>query len=66
MSDLSLSGELPNIRQALVKLPDAFDFSLDLNEDSSSLGSDSEVNGMVPYRQMDRYGFIGGSSLKEG
>ncbi|XP_069865649.1 carabin-like isoform X1 [Dipodomys merriami] len=35
-------------------------------EDSSSLGSDSELNGPSPYRQADRYGFIGGSSAEPG
>uniref|UniRef100_A0A8D2LTS5 TBC1 domain family member 10C n=1 Tax=Varanus komodoensis TaxID=61221 RepID=A0A8D2LTS5_VARKO len=47
--------------QAVADLPDAFDFSL--RDDVSSLGSDSELNGMPPYRQTDRYGFIGGSQL---
>uniref|UniRef100_A0A7M4FZ20 TBC1 domain family member 10C n=1 Tax=Crocodylus porosus TaxID=8502 RepID=A0A7M4FZ20_CROPO len=36
--------------------------ALEHHEDSSSLGSDSELNGVPPYRQTDRYGFIGGSS----
>ncbi|KAM6160709.1 carabin isoform 2-T2 [Erethizon dorsatum] len=35
-------------------------------DDSSSLGSDSELSGPGPYRQADRYGFIGGSSLEPG
>uniref|UniRef100_A0A670Z375 TBC1 domain family member 10C n=1 Tax=Pseudonaja textilis TaxID=8673 RepID=A0A670Z375_PSETE len=42
----------------------AFDFYL--RDDVSSLGSDSELNGMAPYRKTDRYGFIGGSSLQNG
>ncbi|XP_061465511.1 carabin [Rhineura floridana] len=58
MSHLSLSAELPSISQAVAELPDAFDFSLD--DDASSLGSDSELNGIAPYRKTDRYGFIGG------
>lgn len=39
-----------------------------VQDDSSSLGSDSELNGPGPYRQADRYGFIGGSSaeLRQG
>ncbi|XP_063145087.1 carabin [Candoia aspera] len=65
MSDPSLSAELPdNISQAIAELPDAFDFSL--RDDTSSLGSDSELNGMAPYRKTDRYGFLGGSSLQSG
>ncbi|XP_033015082.1 carabin [Lacerta agilis] len=64
MSDLTLSEELPDVSQAAAELPDAFDLSL--NDDASSLGSDSELNGMPPYRQADRYGFIGGSSLQNG
>ncbi|XP_032735516.1 carabin isoform X5 [Lontra canadensis] len=35
-------------------------------DDSSSLGSDSELSGPSPYRQADRYGFIGGSSAEPG
>lgn len=35
-----------------------------VQDDSSSLGSDSELNGPGPYRQADRYGFIGGSSAE--
>ncbi|XP_044921712.1 carabin isoform X2 [Mustela lutreola] len=35
-------------------------------DDSSSLGSDSELSGPGPYRQADRYGFIGGSSAEPG
>ncbi|KAM7086087.1 carabin isoform 1-T4 [Molossus nigricans] len=38
----------------------------ELQDDSSSLGSDSELNGPGPYRQADRYGFIGGSSAEPG
>ncbi|XP_072495377.1 carabin isoform X3 [Notamacropus eugenii] len=34
----------------------------DIQDDSSSLGSDSELNGPGPYRRADRYGFIGGSA----
>ncbi|XP_054097099.1 carabin isoform X3 [Callithrix jacchus] len=37
-----------------------------LQDDSSSLGSDSELSGPGPYRQADRYGFIGGSSAEPG
>ncbi|XP_051682686.1 carabin isoform X2 [Oryctolagus cuniculus] len=37
----------------------------ELQEDSSSLGSDSELSGPGPYRQADRYGFIGGCSAEE-
>uniref|UniRef100_A0A6J0UU28 Carabin isoform X2 n=1 Tax=Pogona vitticeps TaxID=103695 RepID=A0A6J0UU28_9SAUR len=65
MSDLCLSAELPNdgnISHTVADLPDAFDFSL--RDDASSLGSDSELNGMPPYRQTDRYGFFGGNSLQ--
>lgn len=65
MSDPSLTAELPDgsdISQAVADLPDAFDFSL--RDDVSSLGSDSELNGMPPYRQTDRYGFFGGNSLQ--
>ncbi|XP_032074349.1 carabin isoform X1 [Thamnophis elegans] len=62
MSDPSLSAG--NISQAMEELPDAFDFCL--RDDASSLGSDSELNGMAPYRKTDRYGFIGGSSLQNG
>ncbi|KAM5225150.1 carabin isoform 2-T3 [Hipposideros larvatus] len=36
----------------------------ELQDDSSSLGSDSELSGPGPYRQADRYGFIGGSSAE--
>ncbi|XP_037693935.1 carabin isoform X3 [Choloepus didactylus] len=38
----------------------------ELQDDSSSLGSDSELSGPGPYRQADRYGFIGGSSAELG
>ncbi|XP_023041906.1 carabin isoform X1 [Piliocolobus tephrosceles] len=38
----------------------------ELQDDSSSLGSDSELSGPGPYRQADRYGFIGGSSAEPG
>lgn len=38
----------------------------ELQDDSSSLGSDSELSGPDPYRQADRYGFIGGSSAEPG
>ncbi|XP_074257868.1 carabin isoform X3 [Saimiri boliviensis] len=40
--------------------------SPELQDDSSSLGSDSELSGPGPYRQADRYGFIGGSSAEPG
>ncbi|XP_027433592.1 carabin isoform X2 [Zalophus californianus] len=40
--------------------------TLELQDDSSSLGSDSELSGPGPYRQADRYGFIGGSSAEPG
>lgn len=40
--------------------------SCELQDDSSSLGSDSELSGPGPYRQADRYGFIGGSSAEPG
>lgn len=36
----------------------------ELQDDSSSLGSDSELSGPGPYRQADRYGFIGGNSAE--
>ncbi|XP_054825876.1 carabin [Eublepharis macularius] len=65
MSHLSLSAELPSGSQDLAELPEASDFSLGRDDDASSLGSDSELNGMAPYRQIDRYGFIGGSGLKD-
>lgn len=39
---------------------------LEMQDDSSSLGSDSELSGPGPYRQADRYGFIGGSSAEPG
>lgn len=38
----------------------------ELQDDSSSLGSDSEISGSSPYRQADRYGFIGGNSAELG
>ncbi|DAA13564.1 carabin [Bos taurus] len=38
----------------------------ELQDDSSSLGSDSELSGPGPYRQADRYGFIGGSAAEPG
>ncbi|XP_076771066.1 carabin isoform X1 [Arvicanthis niloticus] len=38
----------------------------ELQDDSSSLGSDSELSGPSPYRQADRYGFIGGNSTELG
>ncbi|XP_075404107.1 carabin isoform X2 [Tenrec ecaudatus] len=38
----------------------------ELQDDSSSLGSDSELCGPSPYRQADRYGFIGSSSAEPG
>ncbi|XP_060112736.1 TBC1 domain family member 10B [Heteronotia binoei] len=34
-------------------------------DDASSLGSDSEINGMA-YRKTDKYGFIGGSQYSDG
>ncbi|XP_027711987.1 carabin isoform X2 [Vombatus ursinus] len=34
----------------------------DTQDDSSSLGSDSELNGPGPYRRADRHGFIGGGA----
>nr|XP_048313754.1 carabin isoform X2 [Myodes glareolus] len=40
--------------------------SSELQDDSSSLGSDSELSGPGPYRQADRYGFIGGNSAELG
>nr|XP_054367790.1 carabin isoform X2 [Mirounga angustirostris] len=40
--------------------------TLEQQDDSSSLGSDSELSGPGPYRQADRYGFIGGSSAEPG
>ncbi|KAJ7344140.1 hypothetical protein JRQ81_000090 [Phrynocephalus forsythii] len=55
MSDPSLASELQDGddgSQAVADLPGAFDFSL--GDDASSLGSDSELNGMPPYRQTDR------------
>ncbi|CAJ0952793.1 unnamed protein product [Ranitomeya imitator] len=36
--------------------------SLTLLDDASSLGSDSEINGM-PYRKTDKYGFLGGNQF---
>ncbi|KAJ8284314.1 hypothetical protein COCON_G00031640 [Conger conger] len=36
-----------------------------LGEDCSSLGSDSEVSGLV-FRRTDKYGFLGGSQYSEG
>ncbi|KAM4608123.1 uncharacterized protein O3C94_022953 [Discoglossus pictus] len=42
--------------------------SLSILDDASSLGSDSEING-IPYRRTDKYGFLGGnqySGLGEG
>uniref|UniRef100_A0ACB8G344 Uncharacterized protein n=1 Tax=Sphaerodactylus townsendi TaxID=933632 RepID=A0ACB8G344_9SAUR len=63
MSDLSLSAEFSSISQDLTELPHASDSSLPREDDASSLGSDSELNGMTPYRKIDRYGFIGGSDL---
>ncbi|KAL4617781.1 TBC1 domain family member 10B-like isoform X1 [Arapaima gigas] len=36
-----------------------------LGEDGSSLGSDSEVNGLV-FRRTDKYGFLGGAQYTEG
>lgn len=38
----------------------------ELQDDSSSLGSDSELSGPGPYRRADRYGFIGGSAAEPG
>ncbi|XP_021069119.1 carabin [Mus pahari] len=40
------------------------DLLSELQDDSSSLGSDSELSGSSPYRQADRYGFIGGNSAE--
>ncbi|XP_069507751.1 TBC1 domain family member 10B-like [Ambystoma mexicanum] len=39
--------------------------SLSLLDDASSLGSDSEVNGMS-YRRTDKYGFLGGNQFSAG
>lgn len=50
----------------LEELSDAFDSTLGRHDDSSSLGSDSELNGAAPYRQTDRYGFLGGNSAQDG
>ncbi|KAM4698722.1 TBC1 domain family member 10B [Rhinophrynus dorsalis] len=36
--------------------------SLTLLDDASSVGSDSEING-IPYRKTDKYGFLGGSQF---
>lgn len=36
--------------------------SLTLLDDASSIGSDSEINGM-PYRRTDKYGFLGGNQF---
>lgn len=66
MAGHSLSADLPKVNQALDELPDAFDISLRQDDDASSLGSDSELNGMDPYRQTDRYGFIEGSCPQNG
>ncbi|KAJ6665578.1 hypothetical protein lerEdw1_003421 [Lerista edwardsae] len=66
MAGRSLSADLPKVNQALDDLPDGLDVSLRQDDDASSLGSDSEMNGMDPYRQTDRYGFLGGSCLQDG
>nr|XP_005280622.3 carabin [Chrysemys picta bellii] len=50
----------------LEELSDAFDSALGRHDDSSSLGSDSELNGAAPYRQTDRYGFLGASGAQDG
>uniref|UniRef100_A0A3Q3WR21 Rab-GAP TBC domain-containing protein n=1 Tax=Mola mola TaxID=94237 RepID=A0A3Q3WR21_MOLML len=34
-------------------------------DDESSLGSDSEINGFTSYRQIDKYGFIGGAQAQD-
>ncbi|CAM5119167.1 unnamed protein product [Eretmochelys imbricata] len=48
------------------ELLDTFDSALGRHDDSSSLGSDSELNGAAPYRQTDRYGFLGASGAQDG
>ncbi|XP_069485061.1 carabin [Ambystoma mexicanum] len=40
-------------------MSDTFGSSMDLRDDISSVGSDSEYDGAAPYRRTDRYGFIG-------
>uniref|UniRef100_A0A452HE61 Rab-GAP TBC domain-containing protein n=1 Tax=Gopherus agassizii TaxID=38772 RepID=A0A452HE61_9SAUR len=51
----------------LEELSDAFDSALGCpHDDSSSLGSDSELNGAAPYRQTDRYGFLGAGGTQDG
>ncbi|XP_029431850.1 carabin [Rhinatrema bivittatum] len=61
----STAGDAMSIGST-IELSDTFDSMLDLRDDSSSLGSDSEFNGAAPYRQTDKYGFIGSGSTDLG
>nr|XP_033775337.1 carabin [Geotrypetes seraphini] len=60
------AGDAMSFSSATGELSDTFDSTLDLRDDSSSLGSDSEFNGAAPYRQTDKYGFIGSGSTDSG
>uniref|UniRef100_H3B1A6 TBC1 domain family member 10C n=1 Tax=Latimeria chalumnae TaxID=7897 RepID=H3B1A6_LATCH len=55
-----------SLSSTMEELSDTLDSALDTRDDSSSLGSDSEINGAAPYRQTDKYGFIGASEEQEG
>ncbi|XP_043940127.1 carabin-like [Protopterus annectens] len=46
-------------------LPEDLQSKLSFRDDSSSLGSDSEINGAAPYRKTDKYGFIGSGASEE-
>uniref|UniRef100_A0A8D0GZ44 TBC1 domain family member 10C n=1 Tax=Sphenodon punctatus TaxID=8508 RepID=A0A8D0GZ44_SPHPU len=66
MSKAAPPDDSLSLREATAELPRAFDAALGQHDDSSSLGSDSELNGAAPYRQTDRYGFVGGSGVQDG
>ncbi|XP_006034254.1 carabin [Alligator sinensis] len=64
MATSTMSSADSSSHSTLEDLSDAFSLALERHEDSSSLGSDSEFSGVPPYRQTDRYGFIGGGSAQ--
>ncbi|XP_038261761.1 carabin isoform X2 [Dermochelys coriacea] len=66
MASGPMSSAASSSLSTLEELSDAFDSALGRHDDSSSLGSDSELNGAAPYRQTDRYGFFGTSGAQDG
>uniref|UniRef100_UPI00398E5E9D TBC1 domain family member 10A-like n=1 Tax=Pristiophorus japonicus TaxID=55135 RepID=UPI00398E5E9D len=63
LSRVSLQDTV-SLSSTMDQLTEALDTGLDITaDDTSSIGSDSEVNGNTAYRKTDKYGFIGGSQF---